>query len=124
MTVTLQFPPPAKPITLNQREHWAPRAARTKAWRHAAMYHALATKVPHLTGRCVVSISIPVASLNVRRDGSNWVSTQKAACDGLVDAGVFPDDSTPYVLTLEPSFHLAGTNPNVILRIEPLESQP
>jgi crossover junction endodeoxyribonuclease RusA len=119
-SIALEFLPPTQMLTLNQREHWAPAAVKKKAWRSAAYFHARSNHVPLQAGRCVVSLSLPVAD-NRRRDGHNWVSTLKPVVDGLVDAGVFPDDSTPYVLTLEPSFHLRATNPNVILRIEPLE---
>lgn len=44
---------------------------------------------------------------NVRRDPSNLVATQKPFLDGLVDAKVFPDDSSKYVKELMPVIHPA-----------------
>jgi len=118
-TVIIRFPPPAKPLNMNERLHWSQRARRTKAWRQAAATAAMAIKKSQ-RGQppSTVSISLPVRSLKVRRDPSNWAPTLKAAIDGLIDAGVFPDDDSRWVTTFEPAFHLGSQDPDAVMTIE------
>ena len=54
-----------------------------------------------------------------RRDPSNWMPTQKAMIDGLVDYGLVPDDCPPFVtermpLLLPPD----SKNPRVVLVVD------
>jgi crossover junction endodeoxyribonuclease RusA len=94
------FPAPAPPLNLNSREHWAPRARKTKAWRTAACLAARAAKVGP-QGPAAVRVTIPF-SRGARRDPHNFVPTVKAVIDGLVDAGLWPDDTPAFVTTVEP----------------------
>jgi crossover junction endodeoxyribonuclease RusA len=105
--ITIEFPQPDKYLNANDRLFWAVRAARVRAWRSAA--HGCATRCHvHPRPRSIVGISLPVRSLNIRRDGANWHPTLKACIDGLVDAGLWPDDCGKWVVTEEPCFHLGG----------------
>ena len=107
MTVTIEFPPPDLYLNANDRTHWAVKAARVKNWRWATYVYAITLYLgPQPRSR--IGISLPVRSLNIRRDGSNFCLTQKACVDGLVDAGLWPDDCGQYVVTEEPTFHLGG----------------
>lgn len=113
----IYFDPPDKFLNANDRLHWTVRRARVAEWRKAAFYAAKAQRVPLQTTKCLVGISIPVKTLKIRRDGANLHATLKPCLDGLVDAGVFTDDSTKYVKTDEPTFHIGS---RVIITITPL----
>ena len=117
--ITLEFPQPCKPLTMNQRMHWAAKATMTRAWRTAAFIGASANGdwTPNQP-RSIVQLDIPVRSLKVRRDPHNWYPTVKACVDGLVDAAMFVDDSSEYVATVEPKFHQGGAT--VYVTITPI----
>lgn len=94
------FPAPTRPWSTNQRVHWTHRATNTKAWRLAAAIGA--RRVGPLEGRWQVQVTIPF-DRGGRRDPMNYVGTVvKAAVDGMVDAGLWPDDTPDYVQVVEP----------------------
>lgn len=118
----VSFPPPAKALTLNQRLHWAAKGKLTAAWRRAAAVEALRARrdwVDNKPPRSVVTLDLPVRSVNMRRDPHNWFPTVKAVVDGLVDAGLWPDDTSEYVITTEPRFHAARDDQLVSVLIRP-----
>lgn len=96
----VEFPQPAPVMSLNDRLHWAAKARWTKLWRETAGWHARAMHRAR-PEPIVVQIYLPVKDKR-RRDPHNFTPTFKAACDGLVDAGVVPDDSEQWVTMLEP----------------------
>lgn len=104
---------------MNQRLHWAAKAELTAAWRKRTYVAALSDH-PQIDSptRSVVQLVIPVKSVKIRRDPHNWFPTVKACVDGLVDAGLWPDDTSEYVVTVEPRFH---TLPDVELHITPAD---
>jgi crossover junction endodeoxyribonuclease RusA len=112
--ITVSFPQPCKPLTMNQRLHWAAKAKMTREWRVAAGFAAVATMFGQKRGRIrslplsVVQLVLPVRSVKIRRDPHNWYPTVKAVCDGLVDAGLWPDDTPEYLMTIEPAFKQGG----------------
>ena len=113
MSLEVSFPPPAKALTLNQRMHWAQKAKLTAAWREAAFYAAkqarLECRVPYL-----VTVVIPVKDRR-KRDPHNWFPTVKPIVDGLVDAGVWPDDNSDWVTTTEPRLEPGGELVRVVM---------
>jgi hypothetical protein len=106
-STTLLFPQPGALLNLNHRTHWRTRARITRQWRLAAAQAAL------LLG--------PIDRR--RRDPSNLTPLTKAAVDGLVDSGIWPDDTPEYVETLEPRLvHIPrtkGITPTIELVIVP-----
>lgn len=110
--ITIEFPLPCKPLTMNQRMHWAAKAKVTRLWRAsgyaAAMGACLRGEMRSPRSRSVVQLTIPVRSTKIRRDPHNWFPTVKAVIDGLVDAGLWPDDTSEYVITVEPKFRQGG----------------
>lgn len=81
-------------ISMNDRLHPHARANRTKWWRQAAARAGV--NVPGIEwGRVVIFFRFPT---NHRREVNNLMPTSKAIVDGLVDAGVFPDDNDKHVL--------------------------
>lgn len=78
------------PLSLNDRTHWRVKAKHTadiRAWiREWAWHH-----VPACSATEVELHYVPRDAR--RRDADNLVPILKACCDGLVDAGVVPDDT-------------------------------
>lgn len=83
-------------LTANQRLHWSVKARRTRDVRNLAYTTAVRTTLRRL-GRTHLTITIAFPDRR-RRDVHNWMPTAKAAVDGLVDAGIWPDDSTDYLV--------------------------
>ena len=100
--IPLSFTSP--PLNLNQRMHWAQKAKITKAIRDE-----VATKARPLadqfTGQHIAIRLHWMPRDNRRRDPSNCIATQKPAIDGLVDAGIMPDDTPEYIAELMPKIH-------------------
>lgn len=111
MTV-LTFPWPRPLLSANDRLHWAVKARRTKTIRD--MTAVLARKVApaeHVTVQLVWTVRD-----HRRRDEDNTYPTFKAMCDGLVDAGVVPDDTPQFMTKLGPVIRL-GVESQVTLEI-------
>lgn len=82
------------PLSLNDRMHWRKKAGITKIIRAGVADDA---------GRTVPACSAATVELHYvprdkrRRDRDNLVATLKPCMDGLVDAGVIPDDTPEYL---------------------------
>ena len=89
-------PAPTDWISLNDRMHWAKKAALTKSWRLATSLAArkagLPKGIPHV--HVMATVTKPT-----RRafDVHNLLGTFKAQIDGLVDYGLVEDDSTKFL---------------------------
>ncbi len=94
-----------RPWTLNAErsggnrghKHWSKTRNVTAIWRDAFRLLALANKAPqwqqaHIVVDCVMRHPLP--------DTGNNYPAFKAALDGLIDAGVLPDDSGKHVLSI------------------------
>jgi crossover junction endodeoxyribonuclease RusA len=88
---TLVLPYETPPVTANQRMNHFARARHVKTLRGTTGMLARAARIPEL-GTCRVTLTWFVNTRH-RRDADNVVPTLKAACDGLVDAGIVPDDT-------------------------------
>ena len=87
--------PITKPLSLNGREHWRKKAHATKEVRASARVLAKHVGIPPLPR---VSIELHYAPRDKRRrDAINLAATIKPLEDGIVDAGVVPDDTAEYV---------------------------
>lgn len=80
----------ALPLTLNQRINRWEKAKRVAAVRSEAAWRCRAAHIP-ATDWCRVCMIWTVPDRR-RRDAENPILTMKAWCDGIVDAGVVPDD--------------------------------
>lgn len=90
----------APPLNLNKRMHWAAADKHRKALRHEAMVRARAHRIPACQ---LISVRLVYRPRDKRtRDPSNFIPTQKPLLDGIVDAGVVPDDNPRYVRELMP----------------------
>lgn len=97
---TLVIPAAEQWMNKNKRRktHWSVDAKQTAAWRDAAGWVARKAKLGTLGPSWVV------AELNVRHeihdriDPANFNLTACAAVDGLVDVGVWPNDTAAWVI--------------------------
>ncbi len=82
-------------LSANDRMHWAPKAKVTRALRdlgRAQGFHVRTTDQPT---HVAAFIGYPS---NGKADPANSAPTVKALIDGMVDAGVWPDDDSTYVI--------------------------
>lgn len=92
-----------RPWTANERIHWRVRHDRTKTIRTAVTRTARALKIPLLDH---VRVQLHYApGDNRRRDEDNLTTTSKPSFDGLVDAGIVPDDTAAWMTKLMPVIH-------------------
>lgn len=83
-------------LSANQRLHWAPKAKRTKALREHGYYAAEDAGYPkHDVTHVAAFIGY---TRNGTADPANAAPTIKALIDGMVDAGVWPDDDSTHVI--------------------------
>jgi crossover junction endodeoxyribonuclease RusA len=87
-------------LSSNQRLHWRAKAKRTKYWRELAAVTATSAinrgdVNPVGRAHIVAVLTFPTAH---RRDIHNYQPTLKACVDGIVDAGLLPDDSDKHLV--------------------------
>lgn len=101
--ITFEFYPPYEPWSLNMErtKHWSWRAKRARDYRFAAMVAARNAGIGPQPAS-TVRVELPFAKASSRRDPSNYLPAVKAIVDGLVDAGLWPDDTGEYVSVSEP----------------------
>lgn len=86
-----------KPITTNAERagnRWG-RAAHTKEWRETFAWLARKEKIPVM--KWINVTAQPFQKMGRLQDTAACNPSVKAAIDGLVDAGVIPDDSGEFV---------------------------
>lgn len=92
-------------LNANQRLHWAKKAKLTRETRAAGYRRGV--QFGHGHEHITVGL-IWCVNTKHRRDVDNVVPTLKALCDGLVDAGVVPDDTPEYMTKTMPEIrHVA-----------------
>jgi crossover junction endodeoxyribonuclease RusA len=109
--ILIEFAPPAPLLSSNDRLHHMKRYQREGLWQEAAWAFALAQIKPadRPQRRSLVHVTLPCKSLKTRRDPHNFFATVKPIVDGLVHAGLWPDDTPEYVKVDEPSFWTASS---------------
>jgi crossover junction endodeoxyribonuclease RusA len=100
----LKFPAPDKMLNMNSQLHRYTRASRVKQWRTAAFYRAKEAGL-RPQGPSIIRWTITFPTMR-RRDPHNFFPTLKPIIDGLVDAGVWPDDTPEWVTTTEPTIEV------------------
>lgn len=113
--------PPTAPLSINQerRMHWAAARRETRPWRDAACWLAMHAKLAALVAGqpAAVTVALPVRGHH-RRDPANYYPTVKAVIDGLVLAGVWPDDTPDWVTVTEPVLVDDQVQANAEVRLE------
>lgn len=92
--------PLTKPLSLNAREHWRVKAKRVSEVRQLTATLTRNANVPALKHISVELHYVPRDKR--RRDPLNLVATLKPIEDGIVDAGVIPDDTPNYLTSVMP----------------------
>jgi hypothetical protein len=92
-TYSIALPAGMKLLSLNGREHWASRHRRSQALKQAAWALAKQAKIPPLERVIVIAEHRPPDRRH--RDADNIAISVKACLDGIVAAGVLPDDECP-----------------------------
>jgi crossover junction endodeoxyribonuclease RusA len=83
-------------LTANQRLHFHAKGRVVRQWRDATAWQCRGMGLSFPGGARIIA---ELRFLGVRkRDPNNWADTAKAVVDGLVDAGLFPDDDPRYVI--------------------------
>ena len=100
ITITLPFPPAE--LSPNSRKHWRVKAEAVKSYRYECKVLAMQAGRTHPTLRPWTDDFPLKAPVNAtvtfilkgkrRRDIDNLFASIKAGIDGLVDAGLLPDD--------------------------------
>lgn len=106
-----------RPVLSNNRLHHYVKAQQIKPWREAGCVLARKAQVPRLR-----SVHIDVWGRYPNRktpDVDAVAPTLKAVLDGIVDAGVIPDDKPPFVesITFWAPKVEAGKPPALIVRL-------
>lgn len=91
----IELPYTRPPLTLNQKMHWAVKAKLTRQVRSTVCSLARQARIGQHEQVDVVLEYTPRDSR--RRDRDNLVATLKPCLDGLVDAGLVPDDSPQFL---------------------------
>lgn len=90
------FIPESEWLSANGRFHWAAKARRTKTLRQRGFWAAKQTKASrHDRLHVTAFIQYPTGG---RADPANSAPTVKALIDGMVDAGVLPDDDSTHLI--------------------------
>lgn len=93
-TVTITLPLPPALLSGHNKGHWRSRAGVIKAMRQQAFLAAKAKRVQLDSAGVSYWFVLPDRR---RRDVANLVQSCKPYIDGIVDAGVIPDDSWRYL---------------------------
>jgi crossover junction endodeoxyribonuclease RusA len=114
--------PLTKPLNLNDREHWAVRNNRVQALRRAVKLLCRTKQIP-VCSRIQTELHYTPRDSR-RRDSLNLVATLKACEDGIVDAGIVPDDTPDYVVSVMPIIDppVRARHGSLYLIVRPLEA--
>jgi Holliday junction resolvase RusA-like endonuclease len=118
MTV-LGFPPPGEVWSENRAGNWRKNMRLHKTWADCVAWYWRTLRKTWTPRPCLVLVTLTFPTSR-RRDPHNYVGTVcKAIVDGLVHAGVFPDDTAEWVTVPEPALRVG--EPWVAVRIEDRE---
>lgn len=120
MTTVITLTPPAKFINANHRLHFHAKNELAQAWRTAAAKAVKAAFTTLYYDRAHITVAYRFPT-NHRREVANLQPTSKAIVDGLVDAGVLPDDDDMHCVGPDNRRHIPNGTPLVTITIRPLE---
>lgn len=112
---TLALPPGLPLLNANQRLHWAVKNRRAQDLKRAAWAASKNGKVLS-TDKASITVEYQPPDRR-RRDADNLAPTGKACIDGLVLAGVIPDDDHTHVTSVSYTIGPVCPRGRVILHI-------
>jgi crossover junction endodeoxyribonuclease RusA len=116
---TIRLPWTAPPASANDRDHWRVKAKKVAEIRETAERGLLSTTTSWLACNHIRVGLLYVPRDRRRRDPDNLVVPLfKALVDGIVDAGIVPDDTPRYVTREFPVIAEPDGDPRLVLRIE------
>ncbi|MFC7723443.1 RusA family crossover junction endodeoxyribonuclease [Nonomuraea recticatena] len=109
-------------LNSNDRMHWRKEAPLKKNLRQTACWLARAAKIPSMKRASIIAVYEPPDRR--RRDPANLYPSWKAVVDGIVDAGVLPDDNAEHLDG--PDMRLGDIHPQgrLVMYIEDLTDVP
>jgi hypothetical protein len=123
--IILSFRSPSEPLSANRRgQGWQKAYRLSRPWSDAVTYLARTWREtyrrqrgkPYAVRPVTVQATLPFETRRIR-DGHNYTSTTgKAIVDGLVQAGIIPDDNPDWVTMLDPVIEAPSTTATVIVR--------
>lgn len=119
-TWRIELPAETKLINANDNLHFRKKADLVKVIRNASWAIARQAKLPTLQ-RAHIFYVIHPDTKGRRRDPGNWSPSAKAAVDGLVDAGVLPDDNHTHLLGPDPRIGHPIKGAQLVLHITDLD---
>jgi crossover junction endodeoxyribonuclease RusA len=122
---TIELPEGLKLLNENQsrRMHWHAKSDLAAAIRAAGAYaarQALRNGMPRMERAHIFYVIHPGPRVT-RRDPANWAQSAKAAIDGLVDAGVLPDDDSTRCLGGDPRLGASVKGSQLVLVLTDLD---
>jgi crossover junction endodeoxyribonuclease RusA len=121
---TIALPWMAPPLSLNDREHWRPKAKRVKAARTEVRWAVRGTspRPPRVeAAEVVLHWRIPN---RIRRDLDNLSASLKPAIDALVDEHILPDDDWTHVLLAGSRIHPPEPGQRAAMWLEVIPKEP
>lgn len=122
-TWEIRLPWDRPPASANDRDHWrvkARKVAEVRLAAHGLVYLAIGVHSPApapVLERIAVGLTY-VPRDKRRRDPDNLVVPLfKALCDGIVDAGIVPDDTPAYMVRSMPVIAAPDGDPRLVLTI-------
>jgi crossover junction endodeoxyribonuclease RusA len=110
-------------VSSNDRPHWSERARCAAGWRQAAAVLARQQHIPPLHRIDVALDWWPPT--HRRRDPDNLIAgVLKPIVDGLIDAGVIPDDTAEHVTRRFPTIHEPRYDRRAVWRLTVTEIRP
>jgi len=121
-TLTITLPPPNPKLHAHAKGGWRAKVGATKELRQLAWSLALEAceQLEEPWPAASVEYRFCVPDLR-RRDAANMIQATKPAIDGLVDAGLIPDDDWRHLGTKAVIVELDRENPRVELMLERTE---
>lgn len=122
-TWEIRLPWSVPPASANDRDHWRVKADKVRSIRVAAAW-AVADAMSRWpfqapASPCRIAVGLTYVPRDKRRrDPDNLVVPLfKALCDGIVDAGIVPDDTPAYMVRSMPQILPPDGDPRLILTI-------
>ena len=112
---TIELPAGLELLSANGREHWARRNRITQSLKKAAWAMALQARTPRLE-RADITITYQPPDRR-RRDPDNLAPSGKACIDGIVLAGVLPDDNSAHVAAVHYTIGAIYPRGRVVLHV-------
>lgn len=112
LVFTLVVPNPTRPVSMNERLHWAQKRKREGPWKDSATWLARSAKrqagFKQIKGvPCVVRTIVGIPDRR-RRDPHNYMPVTKLLVDVLVKEGYWPDDNPDWLTVMAPELHVSS----------------